>query len=81
MRISGNSSSPTRCVIKLGQGWAPLSHLPALKMLPDVPSVSVAQFTDAVEMLGKTNPAIKNVDLNAVVDNSFVADAAKRLGK
>lgn len=51
----------------------------ALKMLPDVPTVSAGQFKDAVDMLSKTSPAIRNVDLKGVVDDSFVEDAAKRL--
>jgi NitT/TauT family transport system substrate-binding protein len=50
----------------------------ALKMVPDIPDVSAAQFKDAAESLSKTNAAIKNVDLNGIVDDSFVQDAAKR---
>ena len=50
----------------------------ALRMLPDVPSVSADQFKDAVDSLGKTNQKIRGIDLKTVVDNSFVEDAAKR---
>jgi NitT/TauT family transport system substrate-binding protein len=50
----------------------------ALKMLPDVPDVRADQFKDSVEQLGKTNSKILSIDLNSVVDDSFVQDAAKR---
>lgn len=48
------------------------------KMLPDVPDVTAAQFKDTADSLGKANAAIKSVDLNSVIDDSFVQDAAKR---
>ena len=50
----------------------------ALKILPSQPDVTAAQFSDTVENLSKTNPAIKSVDLSKVVDDSFVQDAIKR---
>jgi NitT/TauT family transport system substrate-binding protein len=49
------------------------------KILPDIPEVKPEQFKDAVDALGKSNEKIKAIDLNAITDNSFVADAAKRL--
>jgi NitT/TauT family transport system substrate-binding protein len=48
------------------------------KILPDEPHATAAQFKDTVESLGKTNPAIKAVDLSGVIDDSFVQDAVKR---
>ncbi|HEX6511637.1 MAG TPA: ABC transporter substrate-binding protein, partial [Chloroflexota bacterium] len=50
----------------------------AQKMLPNVPDVTVGQFKDAAEQLGKANAAIKNVDLATIVDDSLVQDATKR---
>ncbi|HLG74377.1 MAG TPA: ABC transporter substrate-binding protein [Chloroflexota bacterium] len=50
----------------------------AQKITPTVPNITAAQFQDTATQLSKTNAAIKNVDINSVVDNSFVEDAVKR---
>ncbi|HVA25309.1 MAG TPA: ABC transporter substrate-binding protein [Chloroflexota bacterium] len=48
------------------------------KILPSQPDAKVEQFNDTVVSLGKTNPAIKSINLSTVVDDSFVQDAVKR---
>ena len=50
----------------------------ALKMVPNVPHVTAEQFKDTAELLGKANPAILNLDLTTIVDDSLVQDAANR---
>jgi hypothetical protein len=40
------------------------------------PSLKPEMFTDAVTVLSKSNPKMKDYDVNKVIDNSFVKNAA-----
>ena len=50
----------------------------ATPVTPAYPIVEVAQFKDAVEVLGKTNDKIKTVDISKMIDNSFMKSAQDR---
>jgi NitT/TauT family transport system substrate-binding protein len=51
-------------------------------ILPALPHPNAGQFSEAIDILAEQNPKVKNVDLNAFVDDSFVKDAeARGLGK
>jgi len=43
------------------------------KVLPDVPTPTVEQLQTSVDQLAPTNPAVKNLDLNTLIDASFVS--------
>ena len=52
--------------------------LGANPVTPLYPIVEVGQFKDPVEILGKTNDKIKNVDISKMIDNSFMKSAQDR---
>jgi len=47
-------------------------------LFPNAPAIHKEDFADAVEVLGPTNPAVKNYDLTKLIDNSLVQSAADR---
>lgn len=47
-------------------------------LFPALPYVAAEQFADSVGQLSQKNAKVKTVDLNAMIDNSFVKSAAAR---
>ena len=47
-------------------------------LFPDQPLASPDQLADAVSILSEKNPKVKDIDLNKVIDNSFVQSAVSR---
>ncbi|HEX6512517.1 MAG TPA: ABC transporter substrate-binding protein, partial [Chloroflexota bacterium] len=51
-------------------------------ILPALPHPNQDQFKETVDILGELNPKVKSVDLNTLIDDSFIKDAeARGLGK
>lgn len=52
--------------------------LEVVEVLPSIPTPSTNLFGDAVAQLSTSNPAVADVDLNSIVDESFVQNAVSR---
>jgi ABC-type nitrate/sulfonate/bicarbonate transport system substrate-binding protein len=50
----------------------------AAEVFHNPPLTTKEQFKDSVDELGQSEPKAKTFDLNSLIDNSFVEDAAKR---
>jgi len=50
----------------------------AREVVPTIPLPTVAQFTDGLAELAKTNPKVRAFDVAAIIDDSFVRAAAKK---
>ena len=48
------------------------------KVVPPLPYPKAEQFTDSVDILATQNPNVKSVDLNKMIDMSFVKSAEDR---
>ena len=49
------------------------------RMMPSVPRISSDQFTLAVDTLAQKDPAVRSIDVNRLVDSSFVEAAAQHV--
>ena len=70
-----------------GLGFFSLDEEPVVMQVPDfgdrfwvyaLYDARTDQFADSKSVLGETNEAVRNYDLNRVVDDSFVKNAAER---
>jgi ABC-type nitrate/sulfonate/bicarbonate transport system substrate-binding protein len=48
------------------------------RVYPQIPSLQPSQFEDAIAQLSKSEPRVREVDLNRAIDNSFVQNAVAR---
>jgi hypothetical protein len=57
---------------------ATYDYFTSSELLPAIPYSRVEQFSDTLEVLGKSNDQLAKLDVAPLLDNSFVASAEQR---